>query len=320
VGNLYLLKAELDAQDEIRKGEDALKRMEAQGKTLRQTVAQNQERVSSMDQDLRTQQQERENLNAQKQRLSDQYYAAQDANSQTFIRNQMRQNDDQIRSRQDSIERLNHSLPLAQTQLQNQQASLRDLETEYKSQKSEYERRFGDVKAQYQPFMSDPEVIQALRQLNRSARPWLMIGPQWEYDSNVKSLAQGILNEAGLEAYSATVSKRVGHRATRVSVPRVGLAKQEKEIRAAGYQARLLESKLNGPDGAANRQTMSAAVTRLKKGIAEVQKAYTELNKDPLIASAIEQVVPGATLEPTDDFKNYAKRLPDLEKALSTKK
>jgi hypothetical protein len=68
-----------------------------------------------------------------------------------------------------------------------------------------------------------------------------------------------------------------------------------------------------------DRQAMTAVVERLKKGIAEFQKAYTELSKDPLIMSAVEQFAPGATLEPTDDFKNYAKRLPDLEKALSTK-
>ena len=62
---------------------------------------------------------------------------------------------------------------------------------------------------------------------------------------------------------------------------------------------------------------MSAAVAQLKKGLAEVQKAYTELQKDTLVKWAVEQFAPGATLEPSDDYKNYAKRLPELEKALS---
>ena len=147
-----------------------------------------------------------------------------------------------------------------------------------------------------------------------------MIGPQWEYDNHVKSLAQMVLNDAGLEASYTTVSKRVGRRATKVRVPRVSLAKQEKEIRAVGYQATAPGAEAERSDGAANRQTMSAAVAQLKKGLAEVQRAYTELKKDPLVTSAIEQFAPGATLEPSDDFKNYAKRLPELEKALSTRK
>jgi hypothetical protein len=65
---------------------------------------------------------------------------------------------------------------------------------------------------------------------------------------------------------------------------------------------------------------MAAAVAQLKKGVAEVEKAYTKLSKDTLITSAIELVAPGAKLEPTDDFKNYAKRLPDLERSLKAKK
>ena len=248
------------------------------------------------------------------------YFNSQDENSQTFIKNQIRQIDNQIRNKQDSIDRLNQSGSLAQSQLRNQQSRLRDVETSYRSGKSSYEQKFGSLKAKYQPFHNDPEVLAALKQLNRSARPWVMIGPHWEYDNHVKSLAQMVLNDAGLETSYTTVSKRVGRRTTKVRVPRVSLAKQEKEIRAAGYQARVLESKLTGPDGAANRQKMSAAVAQLKKGIAEVQKAYTELRKDTLVTSAIEQFAPGTTLEPSDDYKNYAKRLPELEKALSTRK
>ena len=165
----------------------------------------------------------------------------------------------------------------------------------------------------------DREVIQALKQLNRTARPWVMIGPNWEYDKNVRSLAQLVLSEAGLELSQTTVVKRVGRKSAKVKVPRLTLAKQEKDVRAAGYQAWNWATKVNGPDGAANREKLSAAVPPLKKRIAEVQKAYTVLNRDPLITSAIEQVAPGAKLEPTDEFKTSAKRLPDLEKALSPK-
>jgi predicted nucleic acid-binding Zn-ribbon protein len=319
VGNLYLLKDEIDAKDAIKEGEDALKRMEAVGETSRQTLAQIQERLSSIDEDLSMEKQQRNNLNSQKQRLNDQYVATQDANSQTFIRNQMQQIDNQIRDKQDSIDRLNQSFTQSQSQLQSRQASLRELESEYESKRSAYERSFHHVKAKYQPMMKDPEVIQSLKQLNRSARPWVMIGPHWEYDKNVRSLAQLVLKEAGLELSQTTVVKRVRRKATRVKVPRVSLAKQEKEVRAAGYQAWILGTKLNGPDGAANRQKLSAAVPPLKKRIAEVQKAYTELNQDTLIMSAIEQLAPGAKLEPTDEFKISAQRLPDLEKTLRTK-
>jgi hypothetical protein len=294
--------------------------MEAKGQALRESIAQEEERLSSMDQDLRTQQQQRDNLNIEKQRIRDLYIAAQDANTQTYYENQTRQIENQIRTRQDSIDRLNQSLSLAQSKLQTQHANLRELDAEYKSKSSEYERTFGYVKAKYQPMMNDPEIIQALRQLNRSARPWIMIGPHWEYDKNVRSLAQLVLDKAGLETTYTTVSKRVGRRVTKVKVARVSLAKQEKALREDGYKARVLESKLTGPNGAANRQAMAAAVDRLKKGITEVENGYTNLKKDPLITSAIEQVAPGATLEPTDDFKNYAKRLPDLERTLSATK
>jgi hypothetical protein len=147
-----------------------------------------------------------------------------------------------------------------------------------------------------------------------------MIGPHWEYDQNVRSLAQLVLREAGLELSQTTVVKRVGRRSTKVKVPRVSLAKEEKEVRAAGYQAWMLGTKLNGPDGAANRQKLSAAVPPLKKRIAGVEKAYTELNQDPLVTAAIEYLAPGAKLEPTDEYKTSVKRLPDLEKALSTKR
>ena len=318
VGNLYLLKSEIDNKDAIKEGHDALKQLEATGKTLQETIAKDQERVSIMDQELKTNQQERENLNAQKQKLNGQLAVVDDANSQTFIKNQMQQIDTQIRSRQDAIDRLNSSLTLAQTQLRNEQARFRELQAEYDSKKSAHDRRFAGVKAEYQPLKSDPEVVQALRQLNHSARPWVMIGPSWEYDSNVRSLAQGILSYAGLEVTYVTVSKRVGRRTQKVKVPKVSLAKTEKEVRAAGYQARLLQAKLSGPNGDANREAMSKAVAQLKKGISKINKAYAQFKQDGLITSAIEQVAPGAALEPSDDFKNYAKRLPDLEKALST--
>jgi predicted nucleic acid-binding Zn-ribbon protein len=319
VGNVYLLGDEIAAKDAIKEGEDALKQMEAVGQTRRQTLAQTQERVASIDEELSTAKQERNNLNSQKQRLRDQYAGFQDANSQTFLRNQMQQIDDQIREKQDSIDRLNPSLTQAQTQLQTQQASLRELESEYQSKLAAHERRFQHVKAQYQPIMKDREVIQALKQLNRTARPWVMIGPNWEYDKNVRSLAQLVLSEAGLELSQTTVVKRVGRKSAKVKVPRLTLAKQEKDVRAAGYQAWNWATKVNGPDGATNREKLSAAVPPLKKRIAEVQKAYTVLNRDPLITSAIEHVAPGAKLEPTDEFKTSAKRLPDLEKALITK-
>jgi hypothetical protein len=76
----------------------------------------------------------------------------------------------------------------------------------------------------------------------------------------VRSLAQLVVKEAGLELSYATAVKRVGHKATKVKVPRLSLAKQEKEVRAAGYQAWMRQSKLKGPDGAANRKALAAEV------------------------------------------------------------
>lgn len=174
------------------------------------------------------------------------------------------------------------------------------------------------MKARYQPLMKDPEVVQALKQLNRSARPWVMIGPHWEYDKNVRSLAQLIVNEAGLEVTYTIVSKRVGRKTTKVKVPRVSLGKQEKEVRADGYKAWMLSSKLKGAEAATNRKSLAAAVPPLKKRIGEIQKTYTDLSQDTLITSAIELIAPGGKLDPTDEFKTSAKRLPDLEKALNT--
>jgi hypothetical protein len=319
-GSLYVVKEEIDADEAIKKGEDELKKMETVGETRRQTLVQTQERMAVAVEELSVAKQERNNLNFQKQRLEDQYLVAPDTNSQLFIRNQIQQLDNQIRDKQDVIDRLNQLLTQAQSQLQTQQSSLRELETEYQSKFSAYERAFQHVKAKYQPLKKDQEVIQALKQLNRSARPWVMIGPHWEYDKNVRSLAQLVLSDAGLELSHTTVTKHVGRKATKVKVPRVSLAKQEKEVRAAGYQAWLLTPKLNGPDGAANRRKLAAAVPLLEKRITEVARAYAELNQDRLITSAIELLAPGAKLEPTDEFKTSAKRLSDLEKALSTKR
>ncbi len=320
VGNLYLVQDEIAAKDAIKEGEDALTRMEAAGETRRQTLAQTQERLASIDEDLSGAKLTRNNLNSQKQQLEQQYLATADANTQPLIRNQMYQIDQQIRDKQDLIDRLNQSLTQAQEQLRTQQASLRELESEYASKLSEHERRFRNVKAQYQPMMKDREVIQALKQLNRSARPWVMIGPHWDYDKNIRSLAQLVVSEAGLELSQTTVVKRVGHKSTRVKVPRVSLAKQEKDARAAAYQAWTWATKLNGPDGAANREKLSTALPPVKKRIAEVEKAYKELNQDALVMSAVEQLAPGSKLEPTDEFKTSAKCLPELEKALSTKR
>ena len=69
VGNLYLLKAEIDAQDAIKEGEDKLRQLEDQGKTLRQTIEEDQERLSNMDQELRQQQAAARTAQLQKQRL-----------------------------------------------------------------------------------------------------------------------------------------------------------------------------------------------------------------------------------------------------------
>ena len=167
--------------------------------------------------------------------------------------------------------------------------------------------------------IADPEVLAALKQVNRTARPWAMIGPEWDYDKNVAALAQDILKQAGLEVNSTTVSKRSGKRTTKVKVARVSLSAREKEIRTLGYQIRLLEPKLSDPQAAELRRTTAAAVARLKKAISEAQRRYKSLSDDPLITSAIEIAAPGATFEPTDDLKNYAKRLPIFEKLVAPK-
>ena len=170
VANVYLLKEEIDAKDAIKEGEDALKQMEALGESRRQTVVQNQERLAILNEDLSTQKQQRNNLNLQKQGFSDQNLLSDDVNTRIFNRNQMQQIDNQIRDKQDSIDRLNQSYTQTQSQLQTQMASLRELESEYASKKSAYERSFQHVKAKYQPLMG-PEVVRALKQLNRSCGP-----------------------------------------------------------------------------------------------------------------------------------------------------
>ena len=320
VGNLYLLQDEIDAKEEIKKGEDALLEIEAKADKLRLSIEESRERLEVSRQDLAAAQQQRDNLNLQKQRLNQQLVTIQDANSRAAIGTQVQQIDNLVRDQQDEVNRLNQTFVLNQSQLQKDSTKLRNLETDYESKKSSYERSFAHVKAKYQPLMRDPEVIKALKQLNRSAQPWVMIGPSWEYAKNAKSLAQKIMTDVGVEVTYTTVVKKSGRRSTKVKVPRATLAKQEKEVRAMGYQARLLEAKLNGPDGAANRKTMSEVVVRLKKGLADIQAVYAELRKDPLVTSAIEQVAAGATFEPTDDLKSYEKRLPALEKALYHKK
>ncbi len=318
MGNLYLLKAEIDAKDSIKKGADALQRMRDQAKTLSQTVVQTQERLANMDEELKSLQQRRDSLQTQKQNLANYLLDTdRDDNYKASIRIQMQQLDNQMRTGQDSIDRLSHSITLAQSQLHDKQASLHEIETAYKSEESMYEQNFSGVKAEYKPLMRDPQVIEALKQLNRSARPWIMIGPSWDYDKNVGSLAQLILKDAGLDSYNVTVTKRVGRRSTKVNVQKFKLGTRENEIRTIGYKAMLVESKLTGPAGTANRRTMSEAIAQLKPRIAEVRTAYTELSKDPLIKSAIEQVGPGSAIEPTDSFKNYEKRVPDWEKKLS---
>ena len=61
-------------------------------------------------------------------------------------------------------------------------------------------------------------------------------------------------------------------------------------------------------------------VARLEKAIREAYVAYKSLSDDPLITSAIEIAAPGAKLEPTDDLKNYAKRLPVFEKLVAPRR
>ena len=123
-----------------------------------------------------------------------------------------------------------------------------------------------------------------------------MIGPHWEYDKNVRSLAQLIANEAGLEVSYTYRFERVGRKTTKVKVPRVSLGKQEKEVRAAGYKAWMLSSKQKVADVPAIASRWPRQFLRSKKRIGEIQKAYADLSQDTLITSAIELIAPGGKL------------------------
>ena len=124
------------------------------------------------------------------------------------------------------------------------------LEAQYRGPEVRVQRSFASLAAAYQPLKTDPEVLEALKQLNRTARPWVMIGPEWDYDRERRRAREGDCGLANLEVSSVTVSKHVGKRTTKTKVPRVSLAAQEKEIRTLGYQLRLLEPKLSDPGAA----------------------------------------------------------------------
>ena len=319
-GKLYLLASELAARDKIKEGSEAFKRIEGEAETLRQTIFQAQNRMAGLNDQLLAFQSQREGLNAQRQQYA---FALNNNNDPTYrnqVRVQIQQIDTQLQNVQDSIAQVRQSMTVAELQIQEQGTNLRRLEAQYEAQRSEFERGFASLAAAYQPLKTDPEVLEALKQLNRTARPWVMIGPEWDYDRNVAALAKGILSSANLEVSSVTVSKRVGKRTTKTKVPRVSLAAQEKEIRTLGYQLRLLEPKLSDPGAAELRRTTAPMVARLEKAIREAYEAYKTLSDDPLITSAIDIAAPGAKLEPTDDLKNYARRLPVFEKLVAPRR
>ena len=159
-----------------------------------------------MDKELRQQQQQRVQLNLQKQRLRDQYFASQDANTQTFIGNQIRQ----MTTRSEPVRFDQSAQPVRPPrEVTASKATVgpprsRDLVPDGKVVlRAEVRLIEGELPAIPQRSRSH-RGAQATESL---ARPWVMIGPQWEYDTHVRSLAQMVLNDAGLEASYTTVSK-----------------------------------------------------------------------------------------------------------------
>ena len=296
-GKLYLLPPEIAARDKIKAGSEAFRRIESEAETLRQSIFQAQNRQAGLNDQLLAFQTQREGLNAQRQQYVFALAGQQRPDVPESGPRQIQQIDTQLQNVQDSIAQVRQSMTVAELQIQEQGTNLRRLEAQYEAQRSEFERGFASLAAAYQPLKSDPEVLEALKQLNRTARPWVMIGPEWDYDRNVAALAKGLeLGES--RGDSVTVSKRSGKRTTKTKVPRVTLAAQEKEIRTLGYQLRLLEPKLSDPGAAGLRRSTAPMVARLEKAIREAYDAYKSLSDDPLITSAIDIAAPGAKWSP----------------------
>jgi hypothetical protein len=322
-GNLYLVENELQIIDKIREGEEALKVIDVRAQTLRQTIAQAQDTMMASDVGMRSVQQQRTDLNSRKQQITSQYYFNSQnvdpdyrAQYQAQYRTDVERIDNQIMGVQGEINRLNTAATLARQQLTQQTTELRQLEADYQSKRTTWEQGFAHLKAVYDPLMKDPEVREALKELNRTARPWVMIGPAYQYEENVRSFAGLVLKEAGLTVTTKTVPRTVGRRTTKVKVAQASLAAQEKSVRDLGNQARKMEPRLKGPQAAETRKAMATVLVQMRKAVDATQEAYAALNGDPLITSAITQLSPGGTVEPSDDFKFFAKYLADAEKKL----
>jgi prefoldin subunit 5 len=211
----------------------------------------------------------------------------------------------QIFQLQAQISDLDAECNAQQADLRERERRLRAIHDEFYSLKRAGFQRHAELMAAYEAVYKNRDVFRALKEINRTARPWVVIGPESRYDSNVARFARDVLTDAGL----GPVTKQ----------SRLSLA-AEAEVRDLGHRAWALQQKLQGLQGADNLRALGQVVDRLGPRIQEVQQLYATLSRDRLIDEALVQL--GRSLkkrlqvEPSAIFLKEVERLPQFEKAL----
>jgi hypothetical protein len=213
----------------------------------------------------------------------------------------------QIRDLRDLIGRLRTDAGALASEQRQRARRLEDLRVEIAGREDEVRRRAEELAALYRRLAGDPEVVRALKELNRPAGPWVMIGPASEYEANVVKFARLVLADAGL---------RLDAKRSQLS-----LAAAEAEAGNLGHRLWVLRRDLpKGPAGVGYRAQMAELVERLRRRIEEIQQSYATLLGDPLILKAIakcgQSLGKPLRVTPSPDFDKEVKRLPEFEAAL----
>lgn len=302
IGNLYLLEAEITAREDSARDRVAVQRLQAEAASVQRAGQLAEQQLGGMTRQVQDLQVRRDELIRLDQQLINRGDPA-DALQIEGIRAE-------IRNLQDQINQLGTSRALVESELRRHSQQLEQVRADLFQRDAEARRRAQDLAFAYTRLAGDSQVFKALKELNRTANPWVMIGPESEYNTRVGQLARSILADAGLQ---------LDPRQLQISVV------AEKEVKDLGHRAWILQQKLLGQPEAAERQEMAQVVDQLRRRIEEVQGIYAKLPLDPLIAAAIEQcnlALPRGKrfrIAPTADFVKEVKRLPEFEGMLAQK-
>ena len=308
LGNVYLLKAEIDSRDELARMNREIERQISLLKPLEIRQVEGVEKLANINQGTQV-------LNNRENQLRLNRTALIDQNNNQY----QPQIDDinlQLSKVNQEMTRLSASRPVLEAEQREVATSLQRIGSEIQVKQDDLNAKTADLRTGYQNLAQNPAVHAAFKELNKTSRPWVTLGPESQYDKNIRQFAQKIVAETGFILDSEQVSVKVKRVMRKQTMPRLTMT-AEKELTALTLKLVTLNQRVKKDPSDASRRELAASVVKGEELIKAVETGYQALHKDDYALEAAELLgVESSRLVPTEEFHSRSKRFADVVKGL----